>query len=129
MRKTMKRIAVPLLAAAALSIVPVMGHSAEDTTNCVTAATAQPGIPAGSTQQSLAPLDTTGVVWGKQTGAAAGELGAKGSHGWIKASGDAATGKGRIEGRQSESTLSGYLIIDGANSHVCLSAGGYKVKQ
>jgi hypothetical protein len=120
---------IMLLIVAALAIgVPVFGHATEDATNCVTSGTAAPTVPSGSTSQSLAPLDNSGVVWGKQTGPAAGELGVKGAHGWLKASGDLATQSGRIEGRESDVGLSGYVVVAGANSHVCLSAGGQKVK-
>jgi hypothetical protein len=121
----MKKIIMLLVVAALAISVPVFGQATEDGANCVTAATAQPTIPGGSTTSGL---PDGGTVWGKQTGPTAGEAGAKGSHGWIKASGDPTTQKGRIEGRQTESAFSGIIVIDGANSKVCASANGTKVR-
>jgi hypothetical protein len=123
----MKKIVMLLVVAALAIAVPVFGQAAEDAANCVTAATAQPTVPPGSTAESIPGANST--VWGKQTGTTSGEAGIKGERGWLKASGDPATGKGRIEGRQTQSGLSGYVIVDGAASHVCLSVNGTKVRQ
>lgn len=122
----MKKMIMLLVVAALALAVPVVGQAGEDPKNCVTAATAQPTVPGGSTSENIPGANST--VWGKQTGGAAGEAGIKGERGWLKASGDLATGKGRIEGRQTQSGFSGYVIVDGAASHVCLSAADQKVR-
>lgn len=120
MKKTIKRFALLLIVALAIGLVPSFGGAAEDTGNCVTSATAAPAP--GGTQQSLAPVDPSGTVYAQQAGSApAGRIGARGAHGWIQLSGDGATQTGRLEGRNSDTGLSGYIIIAGANSKICVS--------
>lgn len=119
----MKKIIMLLVVAALAISVPFLGQAAEDTNNCVSQATPYPShTGSGAVNQNLAPVDSSGWVWGVQTGQAAGRAGAKGSHGWVQASGDLLTQKGRVEGRNTDTGLSGYLIIDGANSKLCVSA-------
>jgi hypothetical protein len=126
MNNGIRRTALLLAAVAVILVVPLFGNAAEDATNCVTSGTAQPTIPSGSTTQGL---PDGGTVWAARYGSdPAGELGAKGAHGWLKISGSALTQSGRIEGRQTESGFSGYVVI-GTSPKVCASVNGTKVKQ
>jgi hypothetical protein len=128
----MKKIIMLLVVAALAITVPMAGQAKEDTTNCVTPPGGTNGTnppAAGGMVQSLAPIDNAGKIYGQQAGSApAGRIGAQGGHGWVELNGDATTQKGNLDGRNSDSGFSGYVHIDGANSKVCASAGGQKVK-
>lgn len=107
----MKRI-VAGAAAAGLALTLMNAGSATAACPTVAQSTDRPAVagPAG-------PSGTT--VYGKQTSTTGGYIGVTGSTGWIEAGGGGSSAY--VRGKSASTPVNGEIIVNGANSKVCVA--------